>query len=59
VVVGFLSEFAGGGDVVLGALDGSVGEWWTYVDAPELFDRVKGDDFFEEIVPVVTLSRFD
>ena len=25
----------------------------THVDTPELFDRVKGDHFFEHIVPVI------
>jgi hypothetical protein len=25
------------------------------MDTPELFDRVKGDNFLEEIIPVVTL----
>ena len=26
-----------------------------YVDAPEFFDGIEGDDFFEEIVPIVVL----
>ena len=30
---------------------------WTYVDAPELFYGVKGDDFFEEVIPIVTLPH--
>ena len=30
-------------------------EWASYIDSPELFHRVKGNDFFEEIVPIVAL----
>ena len=29
----------------------------AYVDAPEFFDRVKGYDFFQKVVPVVTLVQ--
>lgn len=28
----------------------------TYVNTPEFFDGVEGDDFFQQIVPVVTLT---
>jgi hypothetical protein len=42
VVVGLEREFGDGGNVV--------------IDAPKLFNRVKGDDFLEEVVPVVALS---
>lgn len=27
----------------------------AYVDAPKLLDGVKGDDFLQQIVPIVTL----
>jgi hypothetical protein len=29
----------------------------AYVDAPELLDRVEGDDLLEKIVPVVILWK--
>ena len=29
----------------------------AYVDAPEFFNGVEGDDFFEEVVPIVALRR--
>lgn len=28
-----------------------------YVDAPEFFDGVKSDDFFEEFIPIIALSN--
>lgn len=27
----------------------------TYIDAPELFDRVEGDDLLQKVIPVVAL----
>jgi hypothetical protein len=29
----------------------------TYIDTPKFLDRVEGDDFLEEIVPIVALNR--
>lgn len=62
VVVGFEAEFGDGGDVVLGGeqilavvLEG--GWRGAYVDAPELFHGVEGDDFLEQVVPVVALHQ--
>lgn len=39
---------------------GARGEGWlgsTYIDAPEFFHGVEGDDFFEEVIPVVALGN--
>ena len=30
----------------------------AYVDAPEFFYRVEGDDFFEKVVPVVVALSY-
>ena len=35
--------------------DGLGGRKGTYVDAPEFFHRVKGHDFFQEIIPIFAL----
>lgn len=38
--------------------DGTVFRLWTtYIDAPELFNRIKGNHLFEEIIPVVPFRR--
>ena len=68
VVVGFECEFGGRSYVVLIVRDisedapcmsertaNSCGE--TYVDAPKFFYGVEGDNFFEEIVPIVALEN--
>lgn len=60
MVVGFKGELGRGSNVVL---DSSI-SWsldqsgWrpAHVDAPEFFDRIKSDDLFEEIIPVVALT---
>jgi len=56
VVIGFDGESGRGCNVVLEELVWQ-GEWAgeAYVDAPELFDRVEGDDFFEQVIPVFVL----
>ena len=58
VVVGFEGKFGGRSDVVLrgvvsGAMLRGLRGIGSYVDAPKLLHRVKGDDFFQEIIPVV------
>jgi len=30
----------------------------THVDSPKLFDGFKGDNLFEQVIPVVTLGRW-
>lgn len=62
VVVGFEGEFGGGSNVVLRSIDISGGArlaaWgFSYVDTPEFLNRVKSDDFLQEIVPVVSLRH--
>jgi len=62
VVVGFLGELGGSRNVVLvKELVRHNGEkGWrkrgSYVDSPELLDRVEGDYFLEQIIPVVNLA---
>lgn len=34
-----------------------VGGLCTYVDAPEFFHGAESNDFFEQIVPVITLEK--
>jgi hypothetical protein len=29
--------------------------WGAYIDAPELLDRVEGDDLLQKVIPVVAL----
>lgn len=57
VVVGLERELRGLGDVVLGVVcklwDSSGGAGETYIDAPELLNRVKGDDLLQQFTPVV------
>jgi hypothetical protein len=60
VVVGFLCEFGNGSNVVLVLCVSAGACRWrnrTYVDTPELLNRVKSDDLLKQIVPIVTLSR--
>jgi hypothetical protein len=59
VVVGLEREVRGGGDVVLGVSVLSTFQVSdaTYVDAPELLNRVERDDLLQQLGPVVALHR--
>jgi hypothetical protein len=36
-------------------MSGKEREMLTHINAPEFFDRIKGNDLLEEVVPVVAL----
>ena len=62
MVVGLESQIGHGCNVVLRGILSAVRKKQTcilqilaYVDAPELLHRVEGNDFLQEIVPVVAL----
>jgi hypothetical protein len=58
VVVGLEGKLGNWGNVVLKMLEPLfVGgtNFSTHIDTPKLFNRVEGNHFFEEIVPVVAL----
>ncbi len=33
-------------------------KWNSYVDSPEFFDGIKGDDLFEQIIPILVLVNY-
>ena len=41
----------------LSATSGDDGRNRAHVNAPEFFDRVKGHNFLEQIIPIITLER--
>ncbi len=60
MVVGLKCELGDGGDVVLFALSAAVrryGKEPSYVNTPELLDRVESDNLLKKIVPVVPLYQ--
>jgi hypothetical protein len=59
VVIGLEGQFGGGSNVVLELLDHIVNlqRVRTYVDTPEFLNRIEGDDFLQQIIPVVALQK--
>lgn len=59
VVIGLEGQFGGGSDVVLVVLDSNMNsrERKTYVDTPKFLHGIEGDDFLQQIIPVVALRN--